>query len=101
MRPQPVAHATLRTPRPGSCAPADFDALLSTVALLLGRSPPGAARFVTAYQQRSGHRSLPSLLDRWSLRCTAVVRAGALYGDDEDEPGGASIEVAEVERLPL
>ena len=79
---------------------ADFDALLSTVALLLGRSPLGAARFVTAYQHRSGHRSLHVLLDRWALRCASVV-AAADVGDLCDGAAAAGAQQPQRERIEV
>jgi len=73
-----------------------FDLLLATVAELLRRGKPGA-RFVTAYQHRSLHASLPSRLERFSLRCVAVLPAAAVLPEDAEQP----LETIEVVLLQL
>jgi len=56
---------------------AAFDALLATASELLRRSQP-AARFVTTYQQRSGHASLPWRLRHFFLRVVSLQPAAEL-----------------------
>ena len=73
---------------------AAFDALLATVAFLLRRGPPHA-RFVCAYQHRSGHASLPWRLRCFGLSCAGVTSAEAVLGASADLPG-VTIEVVEL-----
>lgn len=63
-----------------------FDLLLATVSELLRRARPGA-RFVTSYQHRSLHASLPSRLERFSLRCAAVIPAAEVLPEGAEQPG--------------
>eukprot|EP00897_Mesotaenium_endlicherianum_P004509 jgi/Mesen1/4086/ME000214S03268 len=51
----------------------EFEGLLATARGLLESFP--RASFITAYQHRSGHRSLEFLLAKWGFRCLNVTLA--------------------------
>lgn len=73
-----------------------FEPLLATVHAMLHKGGPGSL-FVTAYQWRSGHRSIEFLLQKWGIQ-VVTLRDGAelIPKEDQDSICGAPISLVEM-----
>ena len=73
-----------------------FEPLLATVHAILHRGGPGS-RFVTAYQWRSGHRSIEFLLQKWGMKVVSLRDGAELMPQkDHDSLNGAPILLVEL-----
>lgn len=76
---------------------ADFDDLFATVAFLLRMKPE--AVFITAYEPRSGHRSIEFLMAKWKLQCIKLLDAHEILPQAKLSSISTSIEIVEIKSL--
>lgn len=72
----------------------DFDDLFASVAFLLQRKP--GAVFITAYEPRSGHRSIEFLMVKWKLQCVKLLDAHEILPPEKLLSISSSIEIVEI-----
>ncbi|KAI5075178.1 hypothetical protein GOP47_0009254 [Adiantum capillus-veneris] len=75
----------------------DFDDLFATVASLLQKKPE--AVFITAYEPRSGHRSIEFLMVKWKLQCIKLLDAHEILPPEKLSLISSSIEIVEIKTL--
>ncbi|MCO5573617.1 hypothetical protein L7F22_053728 [Adiantum nelumboides] len=75
----------------------DFDDLFATVAFLLQKKPE--AVFITAYEPRSGHRSIEFLMVKWKLQCVKLLDAHEILPPEKLSLISSSIEIVEIRTL--
>eukprot|EP00899_Mesostigma_viride_P015358 jgi/Mesvir1/23823/Mv10631-RA.1 len=75
---------------------ADFDDLFATVTFFLQRCPK--AKFITAFQHRSGHHSIQFCLYKWGLHCDVSLSPAHFMPDEDVAQLAGIIEILEISR---